>query len=118
MNVLSVGSCLFELVIWADCFVLLESDFLGKMVGAEVVIEVVVKGFVGEAVDVVGADFFVFLRHCCLEKMMRARVVIEVVGGGPPIPSPIHVQKLRDLSVGWRKKKRWSRCLRHLLTNG
>ena len=29
MNELSVGGCLFGMVIWADCFLLLESDFFG-----------------------------------------------------------------------------------------
>ena len=79
MNGLSVGACLFEMVIWVDCFVLLERDFVGKMVGLDVVMEVVVEVVVGEAVDVVRADFFFFLRRGCLGKMMGARVVIEVV---------------------------------------
>ena len=42
-NGLSVGVCLFGMVIWVDCFVLLGSDFLGKMMGVRVVIEVVVE---------------------------------------------------------------------------
>ena len=56
MNGLSVGACLFGTVIWADCFVLLERDFLGKMVGADMVMEVVVEVvvvIVVETVDVV-----------------------------------------------------------------
>ena len=42
-NGLSVGVCLFGLVIWVDYFVLLGNDFLGKMMGARVVIEVVIE---------------------------------------------------------------------------
>ena len=53
MNGLIVGACLFGMVIWVDCFVLLESDFVGKMVGADLVMEVVVEVVVGETVDVV-----------------------------------------------------------------
>ena len=33
MNGLSVSGFLFGMVIWADCFVLLQRDFVGKMVG-------------------------------------------------------------------------------------
>ena len=65
MNGLSVDACLFERVIWVDCFVLLERDFLGKMVGADVVMEVVVEVVVVvvvETVDVVRAGFFIFFR--------------------------------------------------------
>ena len=76
MNVLSVGGFLFGMVIWADCFVLLEHGFLGKMVGADVLMDVVV-----EAAEVVQAGFFVFLRRGCLEDMMDVRVVIENVVG-------------------------------------
>ena len=47
--------------------------------GAEVVTEVVVEEFVGEAVKVVQAIFFDFLSCDCLKKMRGARVVIEVV---------------------------------------
>ena len=47
--------------------------------GAEVVTEVVVEEFVGQAVKVVQAIFFDFLSYDCLEKMRGARVVIEVV---------------------------------------
>ena len=42
MNGLSVGGFLFGMVIWADCFVLLEQGFLGKMVGMDVLMDVVV----------------------------------------------------------------------------
>ena len=66
MNGLSVGGCLFGMVIWAD-FVLLEREFL--------VVEVVVV----EAVDVVQDGFFVFSRHVCLGDMMDVKVVMEVV---------------------------------------
>ena len=42
MNGLSVGGFLFGMVIWADCFLLLEQGFLGKMVGMDVLMDVVV----------------------------------------------------------------------------
>ena len=42
-NGLSVGVCLFGMVIWVDYFVLLGNDFLGKIMGARVVIEVVIE---------------------------------------------------------------------------
>ena len=57
MNRLSVGACLFGIVSWADCPVLLKHDFLGEMVGANVVMEVVAKAVVVETVDVVQAGF-------------------------------------------------------------
>ena len=42
-NGLSVGGCLFRIVIWTDFFVILKRDFLGKMVVTDVVVvEVVV----------------------------------------------------------------------------
>ena len=62
MNGMSVGGCLIGMVIWADCFLLVERDFWGKMVGTNVVMEVVVEVIVVEAVDVVRAGFFVFSR--------------------------------------------------------
>ena len=37
INGLGVGACLFGMVIWVDCFVHLEHDFVGKMIGARVV---------------------------------------------------------------------------------
>ena len=37
----SVRRFLFEMVIWADCFILLEQDFLGNMVGANVLVDMV-----------------------------------------------------------------------------
>ena len=58
MNGLSVGACLFGMVIWLDCFVILERDFLGKMVGSGVVMEVVVEVVVAEGVGVVRVGFF------------------------------------------------------------
>ena len=43
MNRLRVGRFLFEMVIWVDCFVLLECIFLVKMVGAGMFMDVVVE---------------------------------------------------------------------------
>ena len=48
INGLSVEGCLFGMVILVDCFLLLERDFLGKMVGTDVVMEVVVEVVVVE----------------------------------------------------------------------
>ena len=76
-----MGACLFGMVIWVDCFAILERDFLGKEVGVDVVMEVVIEVVVVEAVDVVQAGFFVFFRHGCLGKIVGARVVMEVVFG-------------------------------------
>ena len=53
MNGLSVGGFLFGMVVWADCFVLLERDFLGEMIGTDVLVDVVVEIIMVEAVDVV-----------------------------------------------------------------
>ena len=58
INGLSVGGCLFGMMIWSDCFVLLEHGFLGKVVGADVLIDEVVEVVVVEAADVVEAGFF------------------------------------------------------------
>ena len=80
MNGLSVGGCLFGMVIWA-IFLLLERKCLGKMVGTDVVMAVVVEFVVVEAVDVVQAGLFVFSRHDCLGDMMDVKVVVEVVVG-------------------------------------
>ena len=52
MNELSLGGFLFGMVIWADCFVLLEWGFLSKMVGTDVLMDVMVEVVVVEAVDV------------------------------------------------------------------
>ena len=65
MNRLSVGGFLFGMVIFADCFIFLEWGFLGKMVGADVLMDVVVEVIVVETVDVV-LWFFVFFRCGCL----------------------------------------------------
>ena len=73
MNGLSVGGLLFGMVIWADCFVLLEHGFLGKMVGADVLMDVV------EAVNVMQAGLSVFFPRGCLRDMVGVRVVIEDV---------------------------------------
>ena len=62
---MDVGGYLFGIVIWADCFVLLEHSFLCKMVGTGVVIEVVVGVVVVETEDMVGAWFFIFFRCGC-----------------------------------------------------
>ena len=53
MNELSVGECLLGIVIWAGCFVLLERDFLGKMLATNMVMEVVIEVVVVETVDMV-----------------------------------------------------------------
>ena len=45
------------MVIWADFFVFLEHGFLGKMVGTDMVMDVMVEVVV-EAVDVVRAGIF------------------------------------------------------------
>ena len=42
MNGLSVGEFLFGMPIWADCLILLEGRFLDKMVGADILLDVVV----------------------------------------------------------------------------
>ena len=81
MNELSVGECLFGMVIWADYFLLLEGDFWGKMVGTDVVMEMVVEVVVVEAVNVVRAGFFPFSRRGCLGNMMDVKGVIKVVIG-------------------------------------
>ena len=80
-NGLSVCGCLFGLVIWVNCFALLEHGFLSKMVGADMLIDVFVEVVVVEAVDVVRAGLFVFFRHGCFGDMMGVRVVMEVVVG-------------------------------------
>ena len=65
-----MGRCFFGMVIWADCFVLLESCFLGKMVGADMLMDMVIEVVLVEAVDVVRADFFAFFRRGCLGDVM------------------------------------------------
>ena len=81
MNGLSVGGFLFWMVIWVDCFILLEQVFFGKMVGTEMLMEVVVEVVVVETVDVVQVWFIVFFWRGCLGDMMGVRVVIEVAVG-------------------------------------
>ena len=58
MNRLSVGGFLFGMVIWANCFLLLEHGFLGKMVGADVLMDVVVEVVVVELMNMVQSGFF------------------------------------------------------------
>ena len=77
----SVSTCLFGMLIWVDCFAILECNFLVKMVGADAVMEVVVEVVVVETVDVVQAGFLAFFRRGCLGNMMGARMVIEIVVG-------------------------------------
>ena len=63
MNGLGAGGFLLGMVIWEVCFVLLEQGFLGKMVGINMLIDVVVEIVVVETVDVVlvvQIGFFVF----------------------------------------------------------
>ena len=81
MNGLIVGGYLFGMVIWPNCFLLLECHVLGKMVGTDLVMEVVLQVFVVEAVDVMQAGFFVFSRCGCSGDMMDVKVVTEVVVG-------------------------------------
>ena len=76
-----MGGFLFEIMIWTNCFDLLERDFLGKMVVTDVMMEVLVEVVVVGAVDVVRAGFFVFFMRGCLGDIMGVRVVIEVVVG-------------------------------------
>ena len=71
MNGQSIGGFHFGIVIWVDHFIFLEWGFLDKMVGADmlldvVVVEVVVVG----TVDVMQVCFFVFFRRGCLWDMM------------------------------------------------
>ena len=82
MSRLSVGGFLFGMVLRADCFILLERDFLGNMVGENVLLDMVaVDVVVVETVDVVLVWFFVFFWCGYLRDMMGVRVVIEVVLG-------------------------------------
>ena len=78
MNGLSVDGFLFGMVILADYFILLEQSFLGKTVGADVLMDLVV---VVETVDVAQVCFFYFFRGGSFGGMMGVRVVIEVVVG-------------------------------------
>ena len=78
MKGLSGGGCLCGMVIWADCFFLWERGFLGKMVGVDVLMDVVVEVVVVEVVDMVQAGFFVFFRRGSFGDVMGVRVVMEV----------------------------------------
>ena len=82
MSGLSVGGFFLGVVIWADCFILLERDFLGNMVGADVLLDmVVVEVILVETVDLVQVRCFVFFWCGYLVDMMGVRMVIEVVVG-------------------------------------
>ena len=60
---------------------LLERSFSGKMVGTDVLMDVVLEVVVVEAVDMVHAGFFFFFQRGYLQDMVSVRVVIEVVVG-------------------------------------
>ena len=68
MNGLSVGRCLFGMVIWVD-FLFLERKCL--------VVEVILV----EAVDAVQVGFMDLSRHGCLGYIMNVKVVMEAVVG-------------------------------------
>ena len=53
MKGLSLGGFLFGMVIWEDCFILLEQSFLGKIVGADVLMDVVFEVVVVVVVETV-----------------------------------------------------------------
>ena len=74
MNGLSVGGCLFRMMICADSFLFLQLDFLGKMVGINLVMKMTVEVVVLEAVDVARAGLFAFSRRGCLGNMMDLTV--------------------------------------------
>ena len=62
-----MGGFLFGMLIWADYFILLEGGFLDKMVGVDVLLDVVVvEVVVVETVDVVQVWFFIFFWCVCL----------------------------------------------------
>ena len=67
------------MMICADRFFLLKRGFLEKMVGTDVLMDVVVEVVVVEAMNVVQAGFFVFIRRGCFGDIMDVRVVISVV---------------------------------------
>ena len=82
MNRLSVGGFLLGMVIWANCFLLLEHGFLGKMVGADVLMDVVVEVVVVELMNMVQSGFFsLFTTWFLVRDMVGLRVRIEVVVG-------------------------------------
>ena len=67
------------MMICADRFFPLKRGFLEKMVGTDVLMDVVVEVVVVEAMNVVQAGFFVFIRRGCFGDIMDVRVVIAVV---------------------------------------
>ena len=80
MNGLSVAGFLFGMVIWGNCFILLERGFLEKMVGVDVLLDLVVAEIVVvETVDVVQVWFFDFFQRGCMGDMIGVRVVIVVI---------------------------------------
>ena len=81
MNRLSVSGFLFGMVIWANCFLLLEHGFLGKMVGADVLMDVVVEVVMVELMNMVQSGFFSLFTTWFLRDMVGVRVRIEVVVG-------------------------------------
>ena len=81
MNRLTVDGFLFAMEIWVDCFVLLEHGSLGKKVGADVLMDVLVEVVVVEGLDVVQAGFFVTSRRGFLVDIMGVRLLMEVVVG-------------------------------------
>ena len=81
MNGSSLGGFLFGMMIRADCFVLLEWGFLGKMIGTDVLMDVVVEIAVVAAVDVVQAGLLSFCDVIVLGDVMGVSVVREVVVG-------------------------------------
>ena len=60
---------------------LLERSFSGKIVGTDVLMDVVLEVVVVEAVDMVQAGFFFFFQRGYLQDMVSVRVVIDVVVG-------------------------------------
>ena len=60
MKGLSLGGLLFGMMIRVDCFVLLEWGFLTKIIGTDVLMNLVVEVVMVAAVDVVQAGFFIF----------------------------------------------------------
>ena len=89
MNGLSVGRSLFGMVVRVDCLILLEWSFLDKMVGVDVLLDVVVvEVVVVETVDVVQVWFFQNFRRGCLGDMMGVRAAVEVVVG---VLTEIHI---------------------------
>ena len=77
------------MVVRVDCLILLEWSFLDKMVGVDVLLDVVVvEVVVVETVDVVQVWFFQNFRRGCLGDMMGVRAAVEVVVG---VVTEIHI---------------------------